>query len=317
MLITSFCATVLACTAAALGGESIRPGDTVKVTKGPAPVQVGEEIVATLKTGAEFQAIEVQDDWVGVTAEKDGKKITGWIDKRNLVLVAHDELALLKVEVATLRAKVKPQAEQIERLKAESRPFQDEIVGLRAELAKLREENDRLGNKMDEAGKAYGPGERKGVTFVPLVGDETSVAEILADSPKYLNKVVILCGGVTVKHHYYYGYRDAEGTHVSLGFRQVGADGRPLRISSSLSLYVKRDIAGPLVAVSTESIKAGFSGKVMRVSAVLLPSRVSARGDPQLEVLDWQIQEPDGTGWGPWAREAREKPLPKDRRKGP
>jgi hypothetical protein len=88
LLFSSFGVTVLACTAVALCGESIRPGDTVKVTTGPAPVQDGEKTLTTLEAGAELKAIEVQENWVGVTVEKDGQKITGWIDKRHLKLVA-------------------------------------------------------------------------------------------------------------------------------------------------------------------------------------------------------------------------------------
>ena len=105
-----------------------------------------------------------------------------------------DELAVLKAEVAMLRAMVKRQAEQIEKLKAESKPSQDEVAGLRADLAKVREENDRLRKQIEGFRKASGSGERKRVTFVPLMGDETSVADIVADRRKYLNKVVILCG---------------------------------------------------------------------------------------------------------------------------
>jgi len=88
LLISSFVVTVLACTAVALCGESIRPGDTVKVTARTAPVLGGEKTLTTVRAGTELKVIEVRENWVGVTAEKDGKKITGWIDKTRLKLVA-------------------------------------------------------------------------------------------------------------------------------------------------------------------------------------------------------------------------------------
>ncbi|MBL7223621.1 MAG: hypothetical protein ISS72_07200 [Candidatus Brocadiae bacterium] len=88
LLFGSFGVTLLACTAVALCGESIRPGDTVQVTTGPTPVQDGEEALTTLEAGAELQAMAVQEDWVKISVEKDGKKITGWISKRRLTLVA-------------------------------------------------------------------------------------------------------------------------------------------------------------------------------------------------------------------------------------
>lgn len=64
-----------------------RVGDTV-MTMGPAPVKVGEKTLATLEAGAELKAVAVQDAWVKVAVDKEGQKITGWINKRHLKLVA-------------------------------------------------------------------------------------------------------------------------------------------------------------------------------------------------------------------------------------
>jgi len=100
LLFNSFALMVIACTAFALCGEPkgdpkanppeapIRPGDTVKVATGPAPVKVGDKTLTTLEAGSELKAIEVQDAWVGVAVEKDGQKITGWINKKHLKSVA-------------------------------------------------------------------------------------------------------------------------------------------------------------------------------------------------------------------------------------
>jgi hypothetical protein len=102
LLFSSFGAIVIACTAFALCGEPkddpkanppeapIRPGDTVTVTTGPAPVKDGDKTLTRLEAGWVLKAIGVQDDWVRVTVEneKDGGEITGWINKTHLKLVA-------------------------------------------------------------------------------------------------------------------------------------------------------------------------------------------------------------------------------------
>jgi len=59
--------------------KTIQPGDKVKVVNGPAPVKVGKETLTTVGTGEELSALKVQGAWVKVTAERDGKTVTGWI----------------------------------------------------------------------------------------------------------------------------------------------------------------------------------------------------------------------------------------------
>jgi hypothetical protein len=97
---SSIALIVIACSASGLCGEpkvdpetglppaAIYPGDTVRVTTGPAPLKVGDNTLATVETGTELRAIAVQGAWVKVTVEKDGLKNTGWINERHLKFVA-------------------------------------------------------------------------------------------------------------------------------------------------------------------------------------------------------------------------------------
>jgi len=71
--------------------EKIQPGDKVRVTIGPAPVKIGKKTLATVDGGTELTALKVQGNWVKVTIEKDGKKITGWIHTKRLSLIASAE----------------------------------------------------------------------------------------------------------------------------------------------------------------------------------------------------------------------------------
>lgn len=62
----------------------IKPGDKVLVTKGPAPMKVGVDTLATVEAGTELVAEKVQGNWVRVTITKDGMQITGWIQSTRL-----------------------------------------------------------------------------------------------------------------------------------------------------------------------------------------------------------------------------------------
>jgi len=224
-----------------------------------------------------------------------------------------DDLAVLKAEVAMLQATVKRQAAEIEKLKAENRPLQEEIATLRRNLADVREENERLRGQIKTFKGASGKdgGGARGV--IPRVGDETSAARIATDPRKYLDKVVILCGGVSLGRGGYYGYRGAEKTHVSFHCTDVGDDWHPA--GRSVGLYLRREKAEPLIAALDESIKKGSNYKLMRVRAIMLTSRLDPDADsnstPELEFLDWQFLEPGGITWGPWALRTTDKEAPK------
>jgi len=68
--------------------KAIKPGDKLRVTSGPAPVKVGKKTLTTVEAGTELKALKAQGNWVRVTVERDGKKITGWIHRKRLSVVA-------------------------------------------------------------------------------------------------------------------------------------------------------------------------------------------------------------------------------------
>lgn len=72
-----------------LFGAGIRSGDKV-VTIEEAPVRAGENTLATVRIGEMMVATAVQDDWVGVTLERRGKSVQGWLDQRHLVCLPPD-----------------------------------------------------------------------------------------------------------------------------------------------------------------------------------------------------------------------------------
>jgi hypothetical protein len=66
----------------------VEPGQTVKVTGDNAAVKIGTETLATVAAGTELAALQVKGDWVQVTVEQAGRKITGWVHRRHLTPVA-------------------------------------------------------------------------------------------------------------------------------------------------------------------------------------------------------------------------------------
>lgn len=57
---------------------------TVKVTRGPAPIKVGGKTVATVEEGTVLTRLDEEKTRVKVRIEKDGKHIQGWIDAKYL-----------------------------------------------------------------------------------------------------------------------------------------------------------------------------------------------------------------------------------------
>ena len=78
----------LAAKAAQRDAQPVQPGDTVRVEVGPAPVQIGTQVLATVDAGTTLVAQKCEGEWVSVTIQKDGKQVSGWIAARRLVRVA-------------------------------------------------------------------------------------------------------------------------------------------------------------------------------------------------------------------------------------
>ena len=67
---------------------AIEAGAELRVVNGPAPVKLGEETLATLPAGTELKAIKVRDPWVQVWVTSKGERLSGWIHKRHLEVLA-------------------------------------------------------------------------------------------------------------------------------------------------------------------------------------------------------------------------------------
>lgn len=66
--------------------SSLKKGDTVTVGVDGATVEVGQQVLATLKKGDRLKVVEVQLPWVGVETNVGGAVTKGWIHSRNLQL---------------------------------------------------------------------------------------------------------------------------------------------------------------------------------------------------------------------------------------
>jgi len=62
----------------------IKPGDTIATTQPDTPLKSGDTTLLTLPKGTGLTAEEINGDWVRVTVNQDGKKITGWVYARHL-----------------------------------------------------------------------------------------------------------------------------------------------------------------------------------------------------------------------------------------
>ena len=60
--------------------ESIKPGDQVRVTKGPAPIKDKGQTLTTVEEGSVHEALAVQGKWIKISVVKGGETYTGWID---------------------------------------------------------------------------------------------------------------------------------------------------------------------------------------------------------------------------------------------
>jgi len=70
--------------AARAAQNKIKPGDKVKVIRGPAPVKVGKKTLTTVEAGTVLTALKVQGNWVKVTVKEDGGTIEGWVHSLHL-----------------------------------------------------------------------------------------------------------------------------------------------------------------------------------------------------------------------------------------
>jgi hypothetical protein len=78
----------VAAAGSARADDPIRKGDSV-VTTEECDLRVGDETLATVPAKTRLVAVDVKDDWVAVVVERDGQKVSGWIQSRHLARVSN------------------------------------------------------------------------------------------------------------------------------------------------------------------------------------------------------------------------------------
>jgi len=143
---------------------------------------------------------------------------------------------------------------------------------------------------------------------IPLLGDETPIAAVVADPWKYVGQVFVVCGSIEVCDWFDGTYQDAKPTHLALSFQQLDRAGSP---GNRALLYVRRGVGDELAAACARAtlLRSGAT-RVIRARVTIPPNRASlsqARGD-MLEVLDWQYLAPGGSQWSLWASQVQQAP---------
>jgi len=144
----------------------------------------------------------------------------------------------------------------------------------------------------------------KAAKTIPVVGDETPLVKLKANTHEFVGKTFLIMGGVQVEDYFNFKYGDAKSTHVSFRFDELRADGSYTPIGG-MDLYARRAIAGPLVEEISHVTSQGSRGKVVRAKITILPERYGGTSD-MAELLDWQFLSPDRKSWGPWMNKTSE-----------
>lgn len=146
---------------------------------------------------------------------------------------------------------------------------------------------------------------------VPHLPDETSLLAVKADPERYLEKEIIICGGVRLADYYNYYYGKAQLTHYSINFTEFGKDAT--EPGEDAYLYLPKDIGKGFVDYLVEFEKKHAGQRIYRREQCLVRVKVkllaAAYADGRqwdiLEALDVQCVESDFKSWKPWVVEAQ------------
>jgi hypothetical protein len=141
-----------------------------------------------------------------------------------------------------------------------------------------------------------------------LLGDETLAERIEVDPKQFLDRPVIMVGGLTTSNYFNYGYRESKDTHYALDFYQIVSTA-PLKYGKKLNFYINRNLPFRIAGTIIETVVAAANDqnrKLARVKVVLYAEkyRIAERDSgygawTMLELLDVQFANEKGE-WGPW-----------------
>jgi hypothetical protein len=137
---------------------------------------------------------------------------------------------------------------------------------------------------------------------LPVLGDETSIAEVISDPAKWQDKWFVASGVTKTNSIFLYGSAFSPDTHYSLRFEPVTADARSGNI---LTVYAKREAAGPLVAAITKSQPGGKPMPVRLKIKITAHCFLFGKYQEMAELVDWQLLKDDRASWADWALGAK------------
>ncbi len=134
--------------------------------------------------------------------------------------------------------------------------------------------------------------------LVPFIGDETPLSLIQAYPERYIGKSFFLIGGASIENFYSGKYSNAENTHVLFWFREIRPD--KTTTGKFIQLYLEKHLSQSLVDAIIKTVQSGFSGKIIRVEASILPYRFEPGATMTAELINWQNLTDDRQHWTEW-----------------
>jgi len=166
---------------------------------------------------------------------------------------------------------------------------------------------------------------------IPVVGDEVSLAKIVADLLSYLDRPFVLSGWLTLRpgtvvNGYDYQFANAKNTHLLFDLHLAGSDGR--KSLEQVKVFLPRCVGS--VLSNQQGIRVRLrcliqSANIERCITETFHNRLtnSSRIDSVerawqallrdqfkpcvlggMEAIDWQVLTPEGKKWTPWTLDA-------------
>ncbi len=138
---------------------------------------------------------------------------------------------------------------------------------------------------------------------VPHKDDETSLVRIKATPEKAVGKSVILCGTVEISDYYNYAYGEAQDSHYSLKFREIGEIFGD-QYGDDAHFYFAKSLRTDSLEIITKANEQKRK-KLVRAEVMLVPTKFQS--DKQwnmFEVIDFQFFDIASEKWLPWVVKA-------------